>query len=116
MTLWYEKETRRLFIELPFFNVFIEKPYIKRLNNIDMLRELPFYNELNIAKKSKAFKGYARIYGIEVIDSKDQEVQLTISKPGIKDLRKDLLAKIRGFKYQITLKVLLIKYKENAET
>ena len=38
----------------------IEKPYIKRLNNIDMLRELPFYNELNISKTSKAFKGYAR--------------------------------------------------------
>ena len=34
----------------------IEKPYIKRLNNIDMLCELPFYNELNIIKTWKAFK------------------------------------------------------------
>ena len=40
---------------------------------------------------------------------------MTISKPNITDLFKDLLAEIEGFKYQITLKVLLSKYKENAE-
>ena len=39
---------------------------------------------------------------------------MTISKPNITDLFKDLLAEIEGFKYQITLKVLLSKYKENA--
>ena len=32
------------FKELPFFNVTIEKPKIKRLKNIDLLYELPFYN------------------------------------------------------------------------
>ena len=31
---WDEKETKRLFQELPFYNTFIEKPYIKRLNDI----------------------------------------------------------------------------------
>ena len=40
---------------------------------------------------------------------------LTIIIPIIKDLFKDLLAEIKGFKYQIILKVLLSKYKENAE-
>ena len=42
-------------------------------------------------------------------------VQLTISKPSIQDLFKDLLSEIKGIKYQITLIVLLGKYKENAE-
>ena len=40
-----EKEAKRLFEELPFYNPSIKKSYIKRLNNIDMLRELPFYDE-----------------------------------------------------------------------
>ena len=55
-----EKEAKRLFEELPFYNPSIKKSYIKRLNNIDMLRELPFYDELIILKTSKAFKGYAK--------------------------------------------------------
>ena len=34
------------FKELPFYNKHIEKPKIKRLRNIDLLSELPFYQEL----------------------------------------------------------------------
>ena len=33
-----EKEVKRLFTELPFYNASIEKPYIRCLNNINMLR------------------------------------------------------------------------------
>ena len=80
-----------------------------------MLRELLFYDDLNIVKVSKAFKGYARSYSVDVIDSKDPSVQLTISKPNIKDLFKNYLNENKSFKYQTTLKVLLIKYKENTE-
>ena len=80
-----------------------------------MLRELLLYDDLNILKVSKAFKGYARSYSVDVIDSKDPSVQLTISKPNIKDLFKNYLNENKSFKYQITLKVLLIKYKENTE-
>ena len=80
-----------------------------------MLPELPFYNELNIAKTSKAFKGYARSYNFELIDSKGPSVQLTVSKPSIKYLFKDLLNQIKGFRYQIILEVLLSKYKENRD-
>ena len=64
-----------------------------------MLCELPFYDELNIVKASNAFKGYARSYSIEVIDLKNPSVQLTISKPSIEDLFKDLLDEIKGFNY-----------------
>ena len=72
-----------MFNKLAIYNALIEKPYIKRLNNIDMLRELPFYNELSIVKTSKAFKRYARSYSIEITDSKDPSVQLAISKSSI---------------------------------
>ena len=40
-------------------------------------------------------------------------VQLEASKSIIKDLLKDLLDEIKGFKYQVTVKVLLSKHKEN---
>ena len=80
-----------------------------------MLHELPFFDELNIVKTSKAFKRYARSYSVEIIDSKDPSVQLTISKPSIEDSFEDLLDEIKVFKYQITLKFLLSKYKENTD-
>ena len=40
---------------------------------------------------------------------------MTNSKPSIEDLFKHLLDEMKGFKYQITLKVSLSKYKENAD-
>ena len=43
---------------------------------------------------------------IEIIDSKDLSVQLTISKPSIKYLSKDLSTEIKGFKFHMTLKVM----------
>ena len=42
-----------------FYNKYIEKLKIKRLNNIDLLSELPFYEELNIIKTDRTFRGYA---------------------------------------------------------
>ena len=46
---------------------------------------------------------------------KDPIVQLEASKSSIKDLFSDLLNETKGFKYQITVKVLLKKYKLNGE-
>ena len=66
-------------------------------------------------KVSKAFKRYARSFRIEIIDSKDPSVQLTTSKSSIKDLFKDLLDEIKGFKFQITIQVFLSKHKENGD-
>ena len=42
-------------------------------------------------------------------------VQLEASKSSITDLFSDLLNKTKGFKYQITMQVLLKKYKPNGE-
>ena len=78
------------FKELPFYNVFIDKPKIKRLKNIDLLYELPFYDQLNIIKTDQAFSGYAMTYKVEVVDKKDLIVQLEASNSSIKDLFNDL--------------------------
>ena len=69
------------------------------------------YNELSIEKNPNAFIGYARSYRVEIVDKKDPLVQLEASKSSIKDLFKDLLNEVKGFKYQITLAVLLSKIK-----
>ena len=103
------------FKELPFFNVSFEKAKIKHLKNIDVLAELPFYDQLNIIKTDQAFSGYAASYKVEIVDKKDLIVQLEASKSSIKDLCNDLLNETKGFKYQITVKVLLKKYKPNEE-
>ena len=95
------------FKELPFYNVSIDKSKIKRLKNIDLLAELPFYDKLNIIKTDHAFSGYAMSYKVEIVDKKDLIVQLQASKSRIKDLFNDLLDETKGFKYQITVKVLL---------
>ena len=113
MSFQDEKEAKISFQKLPFCNAFIAKPGIKHLKNIDLLQELPFSDESSIKQVSKAFKRYARSYKIEIINSKGPLAQLEASKSSIKDLFKDLLDEIEGLKYQITMKVLLRKHKEN---
>ena len=86
-----------------------KKTKVKRLKNIDRLAELPFYEQLSIAKTDQAFRGYAMTYKVEITEKKDPVVQLEASKSSIKDLFNDLLNETKGFKYQITLKVVLKK-------
>ena len=112
---WNEKEAKNLFQTLPFYNALIEKPEIKKLSNIELLHELPFYDELSITEVSKAFKRYARSYKVEIVDHKDPLVQLEASKSSIKDLFKDLSNEMKGFKYQMTVKILLNKEKGNGD-
>ena len=59
------------FKELPFFKVSIEKPKIKRLNNVYLWAELPFYDQLNIIKTDQAFKEYVVSYKVEIVHKKD---------------------------------------------
>ena len=54
-------------------------------------------------------------YKVEIVDKKDLILQLEASKSSIKDLFNDLLNETKGFKYQITVKVLLKKYKHKEE-
>ena len=71
------------FKELPFYNKHIEKPKIKRLKNIDLLSELPFYEQLNVITANHAFRGYAMSYKVEIIEKKYQINQLEASKSSI---------------------------------
>ena len=95
------------FKELPFYNKRIEKPKIKCLKNYDLLSELPFYEELNVIKTNHAFRSYVTSYKVELVEKKDPIKQLEASKSSIKDLFNDLLNETKGFKYQITLTVML---------
>ena len=54
-------------------------------------------------------------YKVEIVERKDPLVQLEASKLNIKDLFSDLLNETKGFRYQITVEVLLKKYKHNGE-
>ena len=90
------------FKELPFYNKSIEKPKVKRLKNIDRLAE-----QLSVIKTDQAFIGYAMTYKVKIIEKKDATVQLEASKLSINDLFSDLLNETKGFKYQITIKILL---------
>ena len=103
------------FKELLFFNVSIEKPKIKRLKNVDLLAKLPFHEQPDIIKTNQAFKGCAMSYKVEIVEKKNLIVQLEVSKSSIKDLFSNLLGEIKGFKYQITVKILLKKYRLNEE-
>ena len=101
------------FKELPIYNKHIKKTKIKRLKNIDLLSQLCFYEELNVTKTNRVFKGYAMSYKVELIEKKDPIKQLEASKSSIKYLFSNLLNETKGFKYQITLKVILKKHKPN---
>ena len=103
------------FKELPFYNKPIEKLKVNRLKNIDRLPELPFYEQLSVIKTNQAFRGYEMSYKVEVIERKDPIVQLEASESSIKDLLSDLSNETKSFKYQITVKVLLKKYKLSGE-
>ena len=48
---WDEKEAKRLFRKLPFYDTIIEKPNITKVKSLDLLSELLFYEELNILKR-----------------------------------------------------------------
>ena len=74
-----------------------------------MLSELFFYEELDVIKTNHAFRGYAMNYKVKLVEERDPIRQLEASKSSIKDLFSDFLNETKGFKYQITLKVILEK-------
>ena len=91
----------------------MSKPKIKKLTNVELLNELPFYKSLSIKEVSEAFTRYAKSYSIEIAARQDPLVQLISSKLTIKDLFKNLLDEISGFKYHIIVNATLHKDKLN---
>ena len=107
MTIFSEIDTVEHLKELTFYKKPVKKPKIKQLKSIDLLAELPFYEQLSIIKTNQAFEGYAMSYKVELIEKNDPIVQLESSKPSIKDSFSDLVNETKDFKYQITVQVLL---------
>ena len=77
------------------------------------MKELPFYDDFSIVKSKTAFSGYAQSYEVEIVDKKDVIVQFKTSNISFENLSKDLLVEMKGFKYQVTLCVLLSKVKSS---
>ena len=102
------KELLKIF---PFYDSFIDVPKVKKLSNLQLLKELPFYDDLNIVKNKTAFSGYAQSYKVGTVDRRDVIVQLKMSENSIRELFKDLLVEMKGFKYQLTLNIMLSKQK-----
>ena len=65
--------------------------------NIDQLAELSFYEQRSVIKTNHAFRVYAMSYKVEIIERKDQILQLEGSKLSIKDLFSDLLNERKKF-------------------
>ena len=68
----------------------------------------------SVIKANQAFR-YVMLYKVEIAERKIPIVQLETTKSSTKDLFSDLLNETKGFKYQITIKVLLKKYKLNGK-
>ena len=43
-------DAKNLLQIIPFYNTFIEKPEIRKLSNVQLLKKLLFYDELSIVK------------------------------------------------------------------
>ena len=52
---------------------------------MDLLSNLPFYEELNVIKANYAFRGYAMSYKFELVEKKVSIKQLEANKSNIKD-------------------------------
>ena len=107
---------KNLLKQLPFYKQPIKKPRVKKLSNFELLRELPFYDDVNISRKEWAFKKYAETYEVEIINNKSLSDSLSVSKNSIKNLFDELLREKRGFKYILTTKITLKKRINNNET
>ena len=57
---------------------------MKKLGNYEFLRQLPFYNVINILRKDRTFKNCAETYDIEIINNENLSDSLVISETAIK--------------------------------
>ena len=96
---------------MPFFQSLIDYGIrkIRPLDSAELLPELLFHRSLNKKLIKHSFKGFiARSYAIEKLYD-DPITQLHASKSTINELVEELLVKMHGFKYIITLLVTLAK-------
>ena len=80
------------------------------MKNYELLRQLPFYDDINISRKEMAFRRYAETYKVEIINNKNLSDSLSVSKNSIKNSFDELLREKGGFKYIISVKITLKKW------
>ena len=108
----FHPDIAEYFKELPSYNKHIKKPKIKK-------QWFAFWT--SFFRRTERNKSKLCVWKIRnELQSwnnwkKDPIKQLEGSKSSIKDLFSDFLNEAKGFKYQITLKVTLKKYKQNGE-
>ena len=100
---------KKLLQEQPFCKQPIKKPGIKKLSHQELLCELPFYDDINILRNERTFRGYAETYKVEIINNRNLSDLLSVIKNSIKNLFDELLREKRGFKYIISVKITLKK-------
>ena len=100
---------KKLLQEQAFYKQPIMKPRIKKLINQELLRQLPFYDEVNILRNERTFRGYAKIYKVKIINNRKLTDLLSVIKNRIKNLFDELLREKRGFEYIISVKIILKK-------
>ena len=98
--------TKKLLSEQPFYKQSIKNLRIKKLRNFELLHELPFYDDINISRKERAFRSYAKTYKVEIITNENLSDSLPVSKNSIQNLFDGLF---RGFKDIISFKITLKK-------
>ena len=98
---------KKLLSEQPFHKQPIKKPRIKKLSNQELLRELPCYDDINISKNVRTFRGYAETYKVETISNRNLSDLLSVIKNSVNNLFDELLRGKRGFKYIISVKITL---------
>ena len=101
--------TKGLLCKQPFYKESIKKARVEKLNNNELLRELPFSDDINISRKKRAYKKYAETYEAEIINGKSLSDSMSMSENSIKNLFDDLLGEKRGFNYALSNKIILKK-------
>ena len=105
----------QLLKELPFFPKRSKSP--KRLRKHQILRNiLPFYDSVGISRKQHPFRNYAETYDVEVVDRISLSDSLFLAKSSIIDLFKVLLKEKRGFKYILSVRVILKRWNNETNT
>ena len=59
--------TKKLLQGQPFYKQPIKRPRIKKLNNQELLRELLFYDDINISRNERALRGYTETYKVVLL-------------------------------------------------
>ena len=56
--------SKHLFYKQPIKKKKLIKLRVKKLSNHELLREIPFYGDINVSRKENAFKKYAEAYEV----------------------------------------------------